>query len=623
MLQLRSALVFIVIHTIQSILLVFTTLFLVYTVTPPPADLPTSAGGDIEMERPSFTEWLLGTEESDGVLARGYGVSMTTQRPVRDLIDERLGATFELLIPSLAIGLVVGTLIGLFLAAMRRNLIDQLFSPLPLFLAAVPIFWLGIILMHQLGIERDTLPIGGRCSVVLSEEECGDQFDHLILPLLSLTIFSVAAFALYVRRAVLEYRAEKPLLFGLLNLPDLAVAPMTAVLLSGLIVVEVLFAWPGAAQMVIRSVYQLDMPVLVGLLVDMTLGTVAVFFIFRLSFAVVGALVAYLAKTDFLSLSVSGLPYPQAAAEDVAMKVWEARPRMWFANGCAILAGLLLIPIFGAGIFATQIYESQDLDPFRTSPAEQFLKPGEDGHTLGTDDLGRDQLARVLMATRNTLQISFAAALISLAIAVPLALFGGIPWGIIGRIINFFVDIGLYTMVLVPMLGILAAARISTYDMQISQSELAVLLGIFGWANVLPVLRERVQVFRERVRRGNLDILRDVLFEGVRVVGYALALNLAAFILLETALSFLGVGVMPPAASLGNILSNSTRYLMIQADLVYSPGIVITVTVFCLLLVAERLRDSFRSDLPAEEEAMVIRSAEAPAAFETPFEAAA
>lgn len=542
---------------------------------------------------PAFDVWF------QDALQNNFGDSITRNQPVSEVIAQYTSASLELLIPALVIGVILGTLIGVFLGLMRRNLLDQLLQPILILAVALPVFWVGLVGIHQFAVERDTFPVAGRCDVVLGTDECLGQAEHLALPLLTLSLYTTAAIALYIRRSVLEVgrRAEKSALFGFVSLPDLAITPMLSNLWGMLLVVETLFAWPGLGRQWIAAIIQGDTFLIIGLLFSVTLWTTVIYIVFGLLFAVGGGVIAIASKTKFIPLSISAQPYPASVANiDTLPEGLEARPWPLFSGIFTGLAALLLIFMLGVAVSADNINTSRGIDAMAVNPTSRFIPAGEnDDHPLGTDEFGRDALARLVIGMQNSLMIAGIGAVIAFVIALVIGLFAGLPWGDFGSFINFFVDAIQHGFIVLPPLFLLIAAILVQHDS--SPAGIAYIMGLIGWANILPVSRATFRNWRERIRQKSFRF-GEFLLEFFNLVIYSLALNTAAFLLLEGAMTFLGVGVMPPDASLGSLLSSGQMYLNQASHLIYPPGIVLFALVACLLLIAERSREVFRVDAP-------------------------
>lgn len=234
------------------------------------------------------------------------------------------------------------------------------------------------------------------------------------------------------------------------------------------------------------------------------------------------------------------------------------------------------------------------LDVTRTNSTNRFLPPGSDGHILGTDFLGRDQLIRLLYGGRVSLAIAYSASVMIVVIGVVLGLLSGYYGGRIDDFITWMIN----TLSAIPPLFILL---IVAAIWQPSAEALIIILALTGWVGTTRLVRAEVLSLKERdfvlaARALGARDFRLLFFHIlpnflsiVIVTGSIIAGNL---ILVESGLSFLGVGVQPPIPSWGNMLTDSRSYFVTGVHLVVSPGILIMVTVMCFYLVGDGLRDA-------------------------------
>jgi peptide/nickel transport system permease protein len=215
-------------------------------------------------------------------------------------------------------------------------------------------------------------------------------------------------------------------------------------------------------------------------------------------------------------------------------------------------------------------------------------------HWLGTDDFGRDQLVRVLYGARVSLSIGLLAAAVNLTIGVSL----GAIAGFYGRRVDDVVVWLTSTLRAIPTLFLLILVGALFRP---GPEALALLIGAISWPGVARVVRGQVLGLRQRdyvlaARAvGAPDrrlLIRHILPNVVSIAVVILGQDVGAVILTESALSYLGLGVQPPNASWGNMLSNAQRFLSSALWLVVAPGACIFSTVLALYLVADGLRDA-------------------------------
>jgi len=248
-----------------------------------------------------------------------------------------------------------------------------------------------------------------------------------------------------------------------------------------------------------------------------------------------------------------------------------------FVVGALILAALL------APFIAPYAANAIDLAHRRAPPSVS--------HLFGTDELGRDLFTRVLFGARVSLAIGLISAFVSVAIGVAI----GATAGYVGGVIDALLMRGTDAVLCIPRLPLLMMAAATLHP---SVPVLVVLVGLVGWMETARVVRTEVQSLSERefvaaaraVGATPLRVVwRHVLPSALPVVAVASTLAVARGILLESALSFFGVGVQPPTASWGSMLYQAQTTLTSEPWLAVFPGLMIFVTV----LACNSLGDAF------------------------------
>lgn len=260
-----------------------------------------------------------------------------------------------------------------------------------------------------------------------------------------------------------------------------------------------------------------------------------------------------------------------------------------------LLAMAILITFTLIGVIAPPIIEGPlGIDVNRTNVVARFKQPGVDGFVLGADHLGRDQLVRLIYGGRISLAIAYASSLGIILIGVTLGLISGFYGGIVDDIIMWIIN----TLSAIPVLFILLVA---SAVWEPSPEVLVFILAMLGWFGTCRLVRGEVLSIRERDfvlaakalgatnRRLLLAHIAPNIFSIVIVTGSIIAGNL---ILLESGLSYLGVGVQPPTPTWGNMLTDSRNYFATGVHLVLWPGVLIVITVLCFYLIGDGLRDA-------------------------------
>lgn len=224
------------------------------------------------------------------------------------------------------------------------------------------------------------------------------------------------------------------------------------------------------------------------------------------------------------------------------------------------------------------------------------------GHPLGTDNVGRDLLSRLLFGGRISLTVGLFAVIMELIIGTVLGAVAGYYGGWVDyalmRITDVFLSIPLLPLLLV-LTAIVAAA--SSSRAALSFWTIVIIIGALSWMGVARLVRAsflslREREFAEAARAvGNNDsriIFRHLLPNAIAPIVVQGTLDVANVILIESGLSFLGLGIQPPTASWGNMLSDAQANLQIAWWAAVFPGLCILVTVLAINYMGDGLRDA-------------------------------
>jgi len=222
-------------------------------------------------------------------------------------------------------------------------------------------------------------------------------------------------------------------------------------------------------------------------------------------------------------------------------------------------------------------------------------------HLLGTDEVGRDLLSRLLFGAQISLQVAVFAVIIEISIGTLLGAIAGFYGGwvdwLLMRITDVFLSIPLLPLLLV-LTGIVAA---SSNKASLSFGVIVLIIGALSWPSVARLVRAsflslREREFAEAARAvGNRDgriIFRHLLPNAIAPIVVQATLDVANFIILESTLSFLGFGIQPPTASWGNMLANAEATLTSGWWVAVFPGLCILVTVLAINFIGDGLRDA-------------------------------
>ncbi len=298
--------------------------------------------------------------------------------------------------------------------------------------------------------------------------------------------------------------------------------------------------------------------------------------------------------------AVLSLSEERAGASESLYTLALRRLRRDYLTLIAIAVVLLLALL---ALLAPVITDALNISYTRTnSPA--FLSIGSPGHILGTDDLGRDELARLLYAGRVSLTIAFSAAIGSLAIGVSIGVIAGYyqggSLGFVDDAIMWFVT----TINSIPTLFLLliVASVLRAQKFGSSVLVLILILTLLGWTGTMRLVRGETLARREleytvaarAMGAGSWRIMFVHILPNIfSIIVVTLAIDVGSLILVEAALSFLGLGVRPPTPSWGNMLNNAQSFFDRGPHLVFLPGFLIVITVLCLYIIGDGMRDAF------------------------------
>lgn len=258
-------------------------------------------------------------------------------------------------------------------------------------------------------------------------------------------------------------------------------------------------------------------------------------------------------------------------------------------NAMFILGLIIVLGVTFAAVFAPLIapFDPNELhlDAILKAPCAEF--------PLGTDRLGRDVLSRLLYGGRVSLWVGFVAVGISISIGALLGLVSGYFGGLVNEIVMRFVDIMLCFPSFFLILAVVAFLEPSLFNIM-------VVIGLTSWMGVARLVRAETLTLRERefVSAARLAgtstwriMTRHILPNAMAPVTISAILGIGGAILIESGLSFLGLGVQPPQASWGNMLMDGKSVIEEASWLSLFPGLAILITVLGYNLLGESLRD--------------------------------
>lgn len=273
----------------------------------------------------------------------------------------------------------------------------------------------------------------------------------------------------------------------------------------------------------------------------------------------------------------------------------------------AVTSALLLSLLFLLALLAPIIGAALGLDPEAVDLFNRFAPPSWD-HPLGTDELGRDLFIRLLLGGRVSLLVGLSAAVAAAFLGTLIGVVSGYHGGAADTVLMRVTD-AVISLPLLPLLIILAAidlGKLGLPDSLIHSDEaslyrIIVIITLFGWTTVARIVRASTLSLRER------DFIQSAKSQGAstfRIMRVHILPNLASpiivattlsagnIILLESVLSFLGLGIQPPIPSWGNLLTNAQQLIWEAPALAFYPGVLILLTVISFNFLGDGLQDA-------------------------------
>jgi peptide/nickel transport system permease protein len=259
-------------------------------------------------------------------------------------------------------------------------------------------------------------------------------------------------------------------------------------------------------------------------------------------------------------------------------------------NGPALIGCLLLVLFALCALLAPWLAPH---DPAQLDLSRRLLPPSA-SHWFGTDELGRDVLSRTLYGARVSLTVAVAVVGLSLTVGVAFGMAAGFYGGLTDTIVNVYL-----TNAFLALPGILLAVAFVAF-LGPSLVNLIIALALSGWVNYARLVRAQVMAMKERefvqaarsLGAGDLRLmLRHILPNIVQPLLVQAAVGMAAAVLAEATLSFLGLGVQPPTATWGAMLNDARSHLFESPYLVFFPAMAVALCVLSFNLLGDGLRD--------------------------------
>ena len=485
-----------------------------------------------------------------GRLARGdFGWSASNHEPVSQVLVERLPATIELVACSLTCAILLGALGGALRLRAGTLALGRLFAVLELIVRSAPIS-LFAPLTVMLGLIVPGLPTAGIASA--GAFDLVDRLRHLVSPALTIAL-PLGAWASFVFYETWRKSSNAAGNGGraswrrdVVRSSAVCVSMLGPAAIAGALFVEPAYGWPGVGRVFPYAFTERDAALIAGLVIAFGFTVLALKVVAQLSLLVFG----------------------DGVADLNAAPVDRVRRTSFFSKPIAV-AGLVLICLLGVlGLAANLIAPTGphliDQAHWQGYP----LAPGIGGHILGTDENGRDLLARLLFALRTSLAIAIGAALVATTAGLLIA---AVKQGLRIAVAS---DAGTAALCGIRAFGALPFILVAVVCVLMHvMSPLAdvLMIGIASWPAIAAVAQ------------GSWS---------VRTIGAAAVGVAGAALLLEVTLSNRGFAVPPPAPTLGNLLMNAQSNLTVAPWTVAFPILVIMVALFALYAISDSLRES-------------------------------
>lgn len=282
------------------------------------------------------------------------------------------------------------------------------------------------------------------------------------------------------------------------------------------------------------------------------------------------------------------------------MRTWQR----FYTNAPAMISACLLILLMTIALIATPILTVLELDPYATDLFSLKQPPGPD-YWLGTDEAGRDILARLIAGSQTSLTVGLVTALTAALIGTVIGMMAGYFGGWLDGVLMRFTD-GVIALPVLPLLIVLSALDLSKIGLGIlaegsGLARIVLIISLVAWTTVARLVRAETLSQKERdyVRAAQAQgagpwtiMHRHILPNALSPIVVATTLSVGAIILTESVLSFLGLGISPPTPSWGNMLTNAQDYIWDSPELALWPGLAIFFTVIAFNFLGDGLQEA-------------------------------
>jgi ABC-type dipeptide/oligopeptide/nickel transport system permease subunit len=267
--------------------------------------------------------------------------------------------------------------------------------------------------------------------------------------------------------------------------------------------------------------------------------------------------------------------------------------RRFLAHRLAVASLIVLLLVIVGSLVGGRLWKYDYADI-----TDEFSTPPSWTHPMGTDDIGHDSMARILRGSQKSVQVALLVALLSTTFGAVLGALAGYYRGSVDSVLMRFTDL----VLTVPAIAILAVLAATVADRAGNWFFIALVLAALLWTYIARVVRGQFLSLREKEfveaarALGASDrriIFRHLLPNATGAIIVNATITVAIAILLEAALSYLGVGIRPPDTSLGLLIQDGQQAATTRPWLFYFPGLIIIIIALTVNFVGDGLRDAF------------------------------